>query len=390
MHRIFFFPDADDPLTAGARALCYSNFHGCFFAQAGDLDRAKQHLTLGSDQATIFHLTAEEGIYQGAADAGAVRERCQRFLGALEIFIAAGGRFVWSVAASAPLWSFASEQAASLRSALGALAHLVHCPSFATADAIRSALDLDWRKLVVVPPGGFQPLVDRQRSPDRPNTDATASFRDKLGLGPDHCLLAHLGEAHSASGTERLLEHWQERQPGNSTLMILGASADRIERDEAARLRQTGIHAMTGMGTVAAMAERLADADLVVLPYQQDTGALALMLALTSGRPVLIPALPPLLELVTPGREALTYDPDGGDEAFSTCLDKALTLDRGTLQAMGAHARARADAMSWRMLGRQLADNFLRVAAGGMAMIPALEPMATTPESIRPRLVSRG
>jgi hypothetical protein len=389
MHRIFYSPDAGDPLTAGARALCYSNFHGCFFAQAGDLDRAKQHLTLGSDQATIFHLTAEEGIYQGAADAKAGRERCQRFLSALETFVSAGGRFVWSVEASAPLWSFASEQTASLRSALGDLAHLVHCTSFATADAIRSALDLDWRKLVVVPPGGYQPLVDRKRPSDRPKTDATRSIRDQLELEPDHCLAAHLGDEHPArSGTERLLDHWRERQPGNGALMLLGAAADRIERDEAARLRQIGVHALAGLGTAADLTERVVDADLVVLPYQQDAGALALMLALTAGRPVMIPALPALLELATPGREALTYDPDGGDEAFSACLESALTLDRGTLQAMGVHARKRADAMSWRMLGRQLADNFLRVAAGGLPVMPALEPVATAPGSIRPRLVS--
>ena len=378
MHRIFYFPDSEDPLTAGARALCYSNFHGCFFAQAGDLGRARQHLSMGGDQATVFHLVAEEGIYQGAASAKEARGRCQCFLNALETFISAGGRFVWSVDAELPSWSFAPEQTESLRAGLAALAHLVHCRNFATARALHSGLGLDWRKMIVVPQGGYRPLID--------GLDATqaSSAREKLGLEIDQCLFTHLGKPHIVSGTDGLLRHWRETKPSRRSLMLMGQLADDLDKGTVAALRQNGIHVETGASSTTSLARKVAFADLVVLPFRQVVGYGELMLALSCGRPVLIPAFPQFLELVTPGREALVYDPEGGDAAFAEALEAALDLDRHQLQTMGARAAARADTLSWRLLGRQLADGFLRVAAGGLQLPLALDP---APPAAKPKLV---
>ena len=385
MHRIFYFPEPDDPLTAGARALCYANFHGCFFVQAGDLDRASGHLALGDDQATIFHLTAEDCVFGAAGDPRSVHDRCQRFLNALEAFVAAGGRFVWSAADEDTGGPFAAERAA-LRAGLGELAHLIHCSNFATALAIHTILGVDWRKFVVVPSGSYRPMLARAAaasggiSRERP--------RDQLGLSPEQRLLVHVGRRHPHTATDRLLACWRTIKPADAALMLLGPVADDLGRQERAALRAAGIHVTTGARTVVDLAGWIAASDLVVLPHRPGPGTAETVLALSCGRPVLIPALPSLLELVTPGREALTYDPDGGDAALAACLEKALAFDRGALQAMGRHAAARAEAMSWRMLGRQLADGFLRVAAGGLPVIPALEPAATAPGAIKPRLVS--
>ncbi len=385
MHRIFYFPEPDGPLAAGARALCYANFHGCFFVQAGDLDRASQHLALGDDQATIFHLTAEDGVLGTAGDARTAHDRCQRFVNALEAFVAAGGRLVWSAAAETTCGSRMSEHVAALRDGLGELAHLVHCSSFATAEAIHTTLNVDWRKLVVVPPGSYRPML--KGTPPMPAGAHRAQTRDRLGLAPEQRLLVHVGRAHPQAGIDRLLASWRRMKPADATLMLLGPLTDDPGRDEITGLRAAGVHVETGARTVVDLAGWIEASDLVVLPHRRPLGDAELILALSCGRPALIPAWPSLLELVTPGREALTYDPDGDDAAFTACLEAALAHDRDTLGVMGAHAATRAEAMSWRMLGRQLADSFLRVAAGGLPAIPALEPAATAPGAIKPRLV---
>ncbi len=384
MHRVFYFPDSDGLLAAGTRTLRYANFHGCFFAQAGDLERAGRHLALGNDQATIFHLTDERGICAGAADAEGAHERCQRFLNELEAFIAAGGRFVWSADAETALSPLADERSADFRSHLGTLAHLIHCTSYRRAQAIQAVLDLDWRKFVVVSPGSFQPLIEARPGAASAGR-AAVSPKERLGLGEGDRLVVHVGGGDPAGGADRLLALWRGARPAKATLLLLGAVADRITPEKAAALEAGRVLVRTHVGKVATLAAWVAAADLVVLPYRQYTGAAELMLALTCGRPALIPALPPLLELVTPGRDALTFEPGDGDDALRAAVLGALDLDDDRLAAIGADAALRAEAMPWRMLGRQLADAFLRVAAGGAAQ-PALEP-AAAPISVRPRLV---
>ena len=57
-------------------------------------------------------------------------------------------------------------------------------------------------------------------------------------------------------------------------------------------------------------------ADFVVAPYRRTLTSGAVALALGFGRPVIVPDLPPILEVVRPGREALVYRPqDAADLA---------------------------------------------------------------------------
>ena len=364
MHRIFYYPEYDDPLTAGARALRYSNFHGCFFAQSGDLQRAGQHLALGSDQVTIFHLTDENGIFADATDAKRARDLCQRFLNALDVFITSGGRFIWSVESDAPHGLLPPEQAAEMRASLGRLAHLVHCSCFATAKAIQTDMDLDWRKISVVPSGNFLPLIDQRAQTTWPPIN-TKPPRERLNLDERKRLVVHFGNASPASGTDRLLAYWREAQPTDAALLLLGPLARAIPRDKEASLRANGIHLRTDANSVAELAVWVTAADVVILPFEHFVGTAELMLALTCGRPSLIPALPSLLELVTPEREAFVYHPSKGKNAFVDIINHTLDVDKDQLLAMGKHAEERATAMPWRMLGRQFADSFLRVAAGG-------------------------
>ncbi len=363
MHRIFFFPDQDEPLAAATRALRYAHFHGCFFAQAGDLDRARRHRALDRDQATIFHLDAEEGIFRKADDPGEARARCQRFLNDLDTFVNEGGRFVWSPSTAPPAEPIDPGDGRDLRAGLAALAHLIHCTSFAAAAALMADLDVDARKLIVVPHGNFLPFQERHpRSTDRP-------LGRKLGFQAKTRVFLAIGQPNLGLDTDRLLESWAGLAPDGAVLLLPQPMLAAAGRD-VAMANQPTIHPIHPPRTIVELIHLVHEADLVVLPLLADGGQAGIMLSLSCGRPVLVPAWPAVLERVSDCREAFVHE----EASIGDGLERALACDQSSLDRMSEQARHRAASLSWRILGRQLSDGFLRITAGHLPSLPSLEP----------------
>lgn len=361
------------------RALCYANFHGCFFAQAGNLEQASRHLGLGNDQATVFHVDSEEGIYANSADDDSAKLLCQRFLNQLGAFINKGGRCVWSAGSITPRGQLSSTLAKELRTALAGLAHAIHCSSFALAEELHTTFDVDWRKLVVVPNGSYRPLQEH------PPSSSKQAIREGLGIDAGQTVFVHLGRPHQMSGTKLLLEAWAKADPKGTTLILTepmanlaGYRADHPDGDSI-RVAPSG-------NTIVELMNLAATADFVVLPFLDDLGPAEVMLGLSSGRPVLVPAFSSLLEIVAHQREALMFEPYS-EATFEACLDLALGLDPNSLLSMASRAQRRAETMSWRMLGRQLSDTFLRVTAGHVSVLPELTPWANAEAPKQPQRI---
>ena len=83
-------------------------------------------------------------------------------------------------------------------------------------------------------------------------------------------------------------------------------------------------------------------ADAVVLPFRDILTSGSAILALSHGRPVVVPALGCLPETL-PTDATFLYDPDDPD-ALASALRQAVAAD---LAAMGGRARAWADGLDW-------------------------------------------
>ena len=81
-------------------------------------------------------------------------------------------------------------------------------------------------------------------------------------------------------------------------------------------------------------------ADFVVLPYRRILTSGAAALALGFGRPLIVPDLPPLLEVVRPGQEAIVYRADATD-GLRDALDQACAMPPSDRLAMRGAALAR-------------------------------------------------
>jgi glycosyltransferase involved in cell wall biosynthesis len=97
------------------------------------------------------------------------------------------------------------------------------------------------------------------------------------------------------------------------------------------------------------LAALLAAADVVVLPFRRVTTSGTAMLAMSYGRPLIVPDLPQLAEF--PERAALRYD--GQVPALTQAMADLARADAGTLAAMSAAASSYAFSASWREIAER-------------------------------------
>jgi glycosyltransferase involved in cell wall biosynthesis len=102
----------------------------------------------------------------------------------------------------------------------------------------------------------------------------------------------------------------------------------------------------------AGVSKLLEGADVMVLPYRQSSTSGSALLALTHGRPLIIPDLPGLAEL--PAEAALRYDRTV--EGLSGALADLITADPGVLAKMSDAGYAYCASISWESIARKTVD----------------------------------
>lgn len=105
------------------------------------------------------------------------------------------------------------------------------------------------------------------------------------------------------------------------------------------------------------VAELLGAADVVVLPFRYVTTSGSAMLALSHGRPLVVPDLPALADL--PDQAVLRYD--GGVPALIAALTRLARADSETLAAMSAAAGSYASRTTWQEIAERTMAEMLSV-----------------------------
>jgi len=214
---------------------------------------------------------------------------------------------------------------------------IAHCP--AAAGEVAAAFGVPVERVRVVPHG----ILELGGSPDR------GAERRARGIGEDQVLLLNFGRIRRYKGIEELLEAFRATDDDRLRLSIAGFPDDpglaadlRRETEGDARidlcLEQVGDEELGRL---------LAACDAVVLPYRDSLTSGAAVLAAGHGRGVIAPRLGCLRDL--PEGAGLFYDPGAADG-----LGRALAAAaEAPLPAMGAAARAHAEASPWSLVARR-------------------------------------
>jgi glycosyltransferase involved in cell wall biosynthesis len=173
-----------------------------------------------------------------------------------------------------------------------------------------------------------------------------ASAREALGLGQVGTVFAFVGAIRGYKGVGELLEAFASSGDlgQDARLLIFGKPLPaRVGRDlEERAAADPRIVLRLERIPEEDLSRVLRAADVVVLPFRDILTSGSAILALSHGRPVVVPALGCLPETL-PADAAILYDPDDPD-ALTDALHRAAGVD---LPAMGIRARAWADGLDW-------------------------------------------
>lgn len=164
--------------------------------------------------------------------------------------------------------------------------------SAAGLDAIEARFpDLADRPRWIVPHGSYR---ERYPAPAAP-----AEARHRLELSDDDVVLVHVGFIRPYKNVPHLVRTFHAVTAPTMRLLIAGQPASASLRDEIAAAARGDARIRLHVGYVpdAQLADYLASADLVVLPYAEILNSGTALLALSFNRPVLVPARGAMQEL---------------------------------------------------------------------------------------------
>ena len=347
-HSILYFPDdvPADPYPS----LLYSGLDAVFHAQSGSLEDAR--LTLerqARDSRVVFHLHWEEAIYRHLPSEAEAIGACQRFLDQLEDFQDAGGLLLWTVHRAAPEDGPHRDVQRELCAKLASLADQIHLHSYAALEELEREGPLDHDKITVIPHANYRPLF-----PDPGALEPMAADGGRRFL-----LFARLGRAQ---GGAELVQRFAGLEDGQARLTIAGQQTDPIDLSglPAAVRARIAVHDRH-LGD-ADLPLLFGEADFVVSPRLASLCPGTVLLALSLARPVIVPRLPTLAELVVDGDNGLLFAPDD-PAALGAALERACRVDRLTWQGMARRAFATARRYDGRVIGHLWSGLLYRLTA---------------------------
>ena len=347
-HSIVYFPDYAH--ANPYQSLLYSGIDAIFSSQHGSIDDACLKLQRQAwDNRVIFHLHWEDAIYRHLPSAGDALAECQRFLDQLEAFLDGGGLFLWTVHNRAPHDGRYLEVHRSLCEKLATLADQIHLHSFAALEELELDRALDRGKVTVIPHGNYRPLY--------PNPGRLERGSD---VGGRRFLL--FGRLGGYKGGQSLVQSFAALDSDDAWLTIAGKQIDPIDLaglPPAVGARVTVDNRFLSESDLLQVFE---EADFVVSPYRASLTSGTVLLAMSLARPVIVPGLPTLAELVIDGDNGLVFAPDEPG-ALHAALQRAERMSAEAWRRMAGRAFATAKRYDWRVIGHQLSGMFYRLIA---------------------------
>jgi glycosyltransferase involved in cell wall biosynthesis len=293
---------------------------------------------------TVLHLHWLHLVLGDALAASDTRAATREFLDLVDAHRAAGGRLVWTVHNILPHESRFEDAEAALSAEVARRADVMHVLASATADHVAPYFEVPRDRLLHGPhpsyAGAYEDIVSR--------LDA----RHELGLRPDDLVYLVIGAIRGYKGLEELLAAWPTL-PSNPRRRLVIAGAPSEDPSVPAMLNRSAALPDVIVDARKIPAEEmqvfLRAADVAVMPYRRALNSGALLLALTFGLPVVVPAAGGLAEVV--------------DEAFAVTFDPATPESLGGAliaaeRLVSADARAAAMAAAGRFDPAELSRRF--------------------------------
>lgn len=187
-----------------------------------------------------------------------------------------------------------------------------------------------------------------------PNQISRAAAREQLQLPAHHPVLLYVGQIKPYKGVDHLIAAFQKLQHPEAVLLIAGSCADETLRSQIQQAAQANPQIRIHLHFVPddQLQVYLNACDWVVLPYRKILNSGSALMALSFGRPVIVPQRGALGELITEGQQGFCYD---CDRDLTATLKRALSVPAAQWQHMCNQSYVLAQQYDWSVIGAKLA-----------------------------------
>ena len=284
----------------------------------------------------VLHFHFIQPQYIGGDDRVSVR-RMFKFLSDLILARLLGYHLVWTLHDLMPTWPKEPQWLERLaRVAMAWLAQdvIVHCRE------AQRLLALNFRRSWGVTVLPLPSYLD-----EYPNDISPTEARSRLQIMPDRFVFAFIGGIRPNKGLEELIKAFSTIDDPRALLLIAGKTWPPDDYIELLRNLASGDRRILFRAeeiTDDEMQDYLKAADIFVFPFKRVLTSSSVVLALSFGRPVIVPHIGCPPDLVS-NDAGIVYDPDNSF-ALTHAMQKALSSD---LVAMGEHAARKVNAYTW-------------------------------------------
>ncbi len=239
---------------------------------------------------TVLHLHWLHLVLRDAESQREADRLVRQFLERIDRYLAGGGRLAWTVHNILP---HDARFETKLSAEVAARSNVIHVLAAGTREHVGGLYDLPAERILHVPHPSYRGAYEDSVS----RLDA----RHELGLLPDELVLAVVGVIRPYKGLDELLDAWAAVEiDGPRRLIIAGAPTE--QHGVEAIVERAALDPRVIIDARKIPADEiqlfLRAADVAVLPYRRALNSGALMLALTFGLPVIVPAGGGLAEVV--------------------------------------------------------------------------------------------
>jgi glycosyltransferase involved in cell wall biosynthesis len=184
--------------------------------------------------------------------------------------------------------------------------------------------------------------------------------RRRLGVAAAKKVFLFFGYVKPYKGVEDLIDAFKAVADPDAVLLVVGEPLDDAIKQSVEAAAAADPRIRTELRYVAddEIQVFFNAADIVVFPFRRTHTSGSIMLAMTFGKPMVAPAIASIPEYVD-DEMAVLFDPERPG-ALRAALERAVARN---LSAMGAAARARAAAFSWREMAERHAAAYRRICA---------------------------
>jgi glycosyltransferase involved in cell wall biosynthesis len=287
----------------------------------------------------VLHFHFIQPHYISAEDRASLR-RLLKFTTDLVLARVLGYHIVWTVHDLMPTWSKEPQWVERLaRYIIAWLAHdvIVHCQE--AKRLLAQHFRRGWR-IHVLPLPSYADM--------HPNDISVTEARGRLQIEPDRFVAAFVGGIRANKGLKELIDAFSQFDDPRAVLLIAGRlwpPDSYVEKIKSMAQDDNRIILRAQEVPDAEMQVYINAADVLVFPFNWVLTSSSVILAMSFGRPVIVPELGCLIELAE-SNAGFVYKP-GNMLGLTAAIEKAAAAD---LITMGAAAARHVNAFTWRTL----------------------------------------